>query len=249
VAPPAGAARASLSLAPQVKAAASTAECAVLIAGSNDARAGFLEDVDGMERALAGAGFTTTKIKPPAQNGKAQFEGAVDAAIKDGCKNILLYIASHGGNGSMNMGSGTYTAADMKALIEKNPTVTFKVVLQGCKTGSWVAPLAGKSEIMITSTDATKPSYSADPDGANDPNPDDKGSEFTSGLVEDIELIKTTPGLQQRMQNCIQGNPFSTTPIPGKPALVCLLEIAYESALAKDEDAKAGRSVPGIKLK
>lgn len=247
VTPPAGFARVRASApSPTVRQAASTAECAVLIAGSNDAKAGFLDDVDGMERAIKGFGYTTTKIKPPDKNGKAEFEAAVDAAVKDGCKNALLYIASHGGKESMDMGKGSYTAANLKALIEKYPTTTFKVVLQGCKTGSWIDPLAGKTEIIITSTDATKPSYSADPDTASDPNPDDKGSEFTSGLVEDLELILKTPGHLQRVQNCINGNPPS---VPGKPPLVCKLEIAFESALDKDEDAKAGNEAPQRKLK
>lgn len=221
--------------------AASTPECAVLIAGSDHAKAGFLDDVDGMERALTALGHTTTKIKPPAKNGKTEFEAAVKAAITDGCKNVLLYLAGHGSKESVDMGAGQYTAADMKKLIEANPTTTFKVVIQACKSGSWVEPLKDKVEIIETATDSTKKSYSANPDGPADPNPADKGSEFTSGLVEDLELIKTSPAAQLQVQVCMMGTPPFFTP---RPLLVCQLEIAYQSALAKDEDAASGKAAP-----
>lgn len=232
---------ASTAVSPRLRAAASTAECAVIIAGSNHARAGFLDDVDGMERAITALKHTTTKIKPPAANGKAEFEAAVKAAITDGCKNVLLYIASHGSKESVTMGSGSYTAADMKKLIEANPTVTFKVVIQACKSGSWIEPLKDKVEIIETATDSTKSSYSANPDTASDPNPADKGSEFTSGLVEDLELIPNSPVAQIFIQQCMMGFPPL---ISGKPPLVCQLEWAYRSAVEKDEDAAAGNETP-----
>ncbi len=245
VTPPAGASTTSARVAralPQARVAASTTECAVLIAGSNDAKAGFLDDVDGMETALTGLGFTTTKIKPPAKNGKAEFEAAVDALVKDGCKNVLLYIASHGSKESVDMGKGTYTPKDMAALMDKHKGIGFKVVIQACKSGTWVNPLKDKAQIIETSTDSTKDSFSADPDGKDDPNPGDKGSEFTSGLIEDLNALHTDPASTLRWQQCILGNP--TGGIPPRPPLVCALEIAYESALAKDEDAKGGKAAP-----
>ena len=245
--PAATTARASASsFAPRVRAAASTEECVVLIAGSDDAKAGFPDDVDGMETVLGGTfKFTVKKLKSP-DNDKADFEKAVDDLSKDGCKNMLLFIASHGGSKTVDMGTGKYSADDLKALMDKYPAMNFKVVVQGCKSGSWVAPLGEKPEIVITSTDATTPSYSADPDTEKDPNPGDKGSEFTSGLIEDLEAIHTDPMLLVRLQACIIGSP----PIkPGKPPLVCMLEIAFDSALAKDEEAQAGKTHPGRKVK
>ncbi|MBI5310393.1 MAG: caspase family protein, partial [Actinobacteria bacterium] len=209
--------------------------------GSNDAKAGFLDDVDGMERATKGLGYTTTKIKPPAKNGKTEFEAAVKASIADGCKNVLLFIAGHGSKESVDMGTGTYTPADLKKLMDANPTITFKVVVQACKSGSWIDALKDRVEIIETSTDATKPSYSADPDTASDPNPGDKGSEFTSGLIEDLELIKDSPAAQIQIQGCIMGVPPL---IAGKSPLVCQLEWAFASALEKDEDAAAGNEAP-----
>lgn len=220
---------------PRARLAASTAECAVIIDGSGDAKAGFPEDVRAMNEVIGTTFGYTTKLLTPPNNNKADFEKAVGELVADGCKDMMLFIASHGSKASVNMGTGSYTAADLKALIDKYPTMEFKVVVQSCKSGSWVAPLGTTPKITITSTDSDKPSFSADPDTANDPNPDDKGSEFTSGLVEDLKLILTTPALQQRLQNCIAG---------GKPVLVCKLEIAFESALAKDEDAKAGKAAP-----
>lgn len=242
--PPATTARistaSSTSSAP-IRTAASTAECAVLIDGSGDKKAGFPDDVNGMEKVIGTTfGYTTKKLTPP-NNKKADFEKAVGDLIADGCIDVLLFIAGHGSKESVDMGAGgTYTPAELKALIDKNPTIGFKVVVQSCKSGSWVTPLGDSPLITITSTDSDKPSFSADPDGKDDPNPGDTGSEFTSGLIEDLEAIHGDQNLYQRMLNCVAS---------GKAVMVCKLQIAWESALAKDEDAKAGKSNPQKKEK
>lgn len=226
---------ASTASSPRARTAASTEECAVIIDGSGDAKAGFPDDVEGMNEVIGTTfGYTTTKLTPP-NNNKADFEKAVDDLVKDGCKDMLIYIASHGAKQLVDMGTGTYTAADLKALMDKYPTMEFKVVIQSCKSGSWVGQLGAGTLITITSTDSDTPSYSADPDGPDDPNPDDKGSEFTSGLIEDLKEIPGNQTLLQRLHECVRA---------GKRILVCKLEIAYESALAKDEDAKAGKANP-----
>ncbi len=225
----------------QIRTAASTAECAVLIDGSGDKKAGFPDDVNGMEKVIGTTfGYTTKKLTPP-NNKKADFEKAVGDLIADGCVDVLVFIAGHGSKESVDMGAGgTYTPAELKALIDKNPTIGFKVVVQSCKSGSWVTPLGDSPLITITSTDSDKPSFSADPDGKDDPNPGDTGSEFTSGLIEDLEAIHGDQNLYQRMLNCVA---------TGKAVMVCKLQIAWESALAKDEDAKAGKSNPQKKEK
>lgn len=74
-----------------------------------------------------------------------------------------------------------------------------------------------------------------DPDTAADPNPGDTGSEFTSGLIEDLELISVDPILQQVIQQCVAH---------GQSIMVCKLILAFQSALAKDEDAAAGKEKP-----
>ncbi|MBI4898795.1 MAG: hypothetical protein HY827_10580 [Actinobacteria bacterium] len=234
-------AKASITRDTALRIAASTTECAVLIDGSGDKKAGFPDDVDGMEKVMGTTfGYTTKKLTPP-NNKKADFEKAVNDLIADGCKDVLLFISGHGSKESVEMGEGaTYSPKELKDLIDKNPTVGFKVVVQSCKSGSWITPLGEGPLITITSTDSDKPSYSADPDGKDDPNPGDTGSEFTSGLIEDLAAIPGDPALLQRVQNCV---------LAGKSILVCKLQIAWESALAKDEDAKAGNENPQKKEK
>ncbi len=217
--------------------AASTAECAVIVQGSNDDKAGFAEDANGMEEVLKVTfGLDTRKLVPP-NNNKADIESAVHDLAEAGCTNMLVFITSHGGKGFVDMGTGTYTAANLKALMEKYPHVGFKVVVQSCKSGSWIEPLGNKPEIIITSTDSDKPSYAADPDRPSDPNPDDTGSEFTSGLIEDLREIPKSATLLGEVQRCLS---------QGTPLLVCKLRIAYKSAVDKDEDVKAGETVPQI---
>ena len=215
--------------------AASTAECAVIIDGSGDAKAGFPDDVNQLaEVTRVNFGLDTRKLGPPT-NSKEDFEKAVDELAKDGCTNMLVFIGSHGSKASVDMGKGTYTAAELKALMEKYPSVGFKVVVQSCKSGSWIEPLGNKPEIVITSTDDKTPSYSANPDGPDDPNPDDRGSEFASGLIEDLRAIPQDQTLLAEVQQCLADR---------EPLLVCKLRIAFRSAVAKDEDAKAGKTNP-----
>ncbi len=215
-----------------------TAECAVIVQGSDDVKVGFAEDANGMEEVLKVTfGLDTRKLTPP-NNNKADFESAVDDLAKDGCTNMLVFITSHGGKGSVDMGTGTYTAANLKALMGKYPRVGFKVAIVSCKSGSWIEPLGDKPEIIITSTDSDKPSYSANPDGPDDPNPGDTGTEFGSGLIEDLQEIPNSKTLLGEVQRCLgQGNPL----------LVCKLRIAYKSAVEKDEDAAVGKEVPQIR--
>ncbi len=216
--------------------AAGTSECAVIVQGSNDAKIGFAEDVNGMGEVLnVTFGLDTRKLTPP-NNNKADFESAVHDLAEDGCTNMLVYITSHGAKGSVDMGTGTYTVANLKALIEKYPHVGFKVVIDACKSGSWIEPLGGKPEIIITSTDSKKKSY-GDYDGADDPNPDDTGSEFTSGLVEDLQAIPKDVALLDEVRRCLSR---------GTRLLVCKLRIAYRSAVFKDLTAKKGYSDPQI---
>ncbi len=216
--------------------AAGTAECAVIVQGSNDAKIGFAEDVNGMEEVVnVTFGLDTRKLVPP-NNNKSDFESAVHGLAEGGCTNMLVYFTSHGGTGFVDMGTGTYTAANLKALMEKYPHIGFKVVIDACKSGSWIEPLGDKPEIIITATDSTKPSY-GDWDGPDDPNPDDTGSEFTSGLIEDLREIPNSETLLAELQLCLA---------QGKLLLFCKLRIAYRSAVDKDLTAKKGKSVPQI---
>ncbi len=216
--------------------AAGTAECAVIVQGSNDDKGGFAQDANGMGEVLKVTfGLDTRKLNPP-NNNKANFENAVHDLAEDGCTNMLVYITSHGAKGIVDMGTGDYSAANLKALMEKYPHVGFKVVIDACKSGSWIEPLGDKPEIIITSTDSKKLSY-GDWDEPDDPNPDDTGGEFTSGLIEDLREIPKSAFLLSEVQRCLG---------QGKPLLVCKLRIAYKSAVFKDLVAKRGYSVPQI---
>ncbi len=216
--------------------AAGTAECAVIVQGSDDTKTGFAEDANGMEEVIKVTfGLNTRKLLPP-NNNKSDFENAVHSLAEDGCTNMLVYITSHGGKRFVFLGTGFYTAANLRALMEKYPHIGFKVVIDACNGGSWIEPLGDKPEIIITATDANNPSY-GDMDGPDDPNPDDTGGEFTSGLIEDLREILNSETLLGEVQRCLG---------QGTPLLVCKLRIAYKSAVAKDEGAKTGMTFPQI---
>lgn len=216
-------------------AAAGTAECAVIVDGG-DPRVGTTDDANGMGDVLRVVfGLDTRKLGPPG-NQKADIEQAVDELAEDGCTNMLLYVSSHGGDGFVLLGREKATVNDLKALIQRYPDVGFKVVVDACFSGSFVEPLRGLVEIVITATDSKSYAW-GDEDPPEDPNPTDKGGEFSSGLIEDLRAIPNDQKLLQDIQICLG---------QGKPLLVCKLRIAYRSAVAKDAGVKKGKTKPQI---
>lgn len=214
-----------------------TSECALIVQGSDDARAGFPEDVSGMERVMGTTfGFTTRTLRPP-RNERDDLKRALQDLVDDGCRDVLVYIASHGDTGRVLLGSGMLEAPDLAQLLGRHQGVDFKVVVQACRSGSWLQALAGVANvrIAIASSSATEPSYSADPDSSTDTNASDAGSEFSSGLIEDLESIPGQEALLGQIRVCQEA---------GRPLLVCKLELAFRSAVAKDEDAQLGRTHP-----
>lgn len=209
-----------------------TEECAIIVDGAGDQKAGTPEDVAGMVAAMEIFGFTHVEIDAPAS--KQLLEESVALAAQEGCKDMLIYISSHGVDQQIVIGGRMYTAAELNALMARYPAVEFKIVLDACRAGSWIEPLGKRPKIIITSSNFDEVSY-GDTDTPTDPNPGDVGGEFTSGLVEDLKAIPTDPALLDRVRDCLK---------LGRPLLVCKLGLAFESALEKDANARAGKTHP-----
>ena len=102
-----------------------------------------------------------------------------------------------------------------------------------------------KVDLIITATSTYLPSYAdIDPHWftlwlgwtAEDPNPDDEGGEFTSGLVEDINLIIQDPAQLQEVLEAADAQ--------GENPWVVLFKLAFITAKRKDVSFLNGDSDP-----
>jgi hypothetical protein len=217
-------------------AAAGTAECAVIVDGAGDVKAGTTQDVNALgEVTRVVFGLDTRKLGPPT-NTKGDIVAAVTQLVAGGCKNLLLHISSHGGKGYVQIGGGKLTTDDLRQLFRLHPDVGFKLVVDACHSGSFVEPLRDRVEVVVTSTDAETLAY-GDYDPPEDPNPADTGGEFSSGLIEDLRAIPNDPAALADIQRCLAS---------GTQLLVCKLRIAFRSAVAKDAAVKKGLTKPRL---
>ncbi len=237
---PAPSVRAEIDIAqaPQLAGSMPDGECIVMINGSTPgegAEESFSGDLTNWGAFADAAGYEQViKINPP--NNKPQnFEDALRTLNSNpNCRDITLYMSMHGGSDFLLMGGEAYTAQRLKAFLETSGEIgkNFKVLLQGCKTGSFVDDLQVLSnvEIVVTPTNATTSSY-GDWDPDSDPNKGDTGSEFTSGFVEDLNILMGSAIAVAAMQQEAAQN--------GTPYAQVLYYCAFQSAVAKDSTAMA----------
>lgn len=104
---------------------------------------------------------------------------------------LVMYITAHGNKGYVLIGGETFTVPALAKLLgDFKDGVHIFVIVDACYSGSFLADeLKNEAEIIITSTSSTKCAYE-DFDPKNDPNPSDKGSEFTSGFSKNFYLLQ-----------------------------------------------------------
>ncbi|HPB86550.1 MAG: hypothetical protein KBC39_08040 [Thermotogae bacterium] len=184
-------ARSQIRAAP-VKDVTNEVEGAIVVNGNNPAKypdAGISKDAENMKGFYDSfAPMSEVEALDPPDNTESDLEGAIEDMYVAGVEDLTIYIATHGGSDMVVMGSSTMTAAEFADTIAEYPDMTFKVILDSCKSGSFMDELSTLPNVAIalTSTSATQSAY-GDIDGADDPNPDDEGGEWTSGFLEDLE--------------------------------------------------------------
>ena len=179
---------------------------------------------------------------PPQGETLQDIEDAVKNAADTGAKDIFFYWTGHGGRTAAGESflvfkDMTISPQQLADMLKKFPNVRFKVVVQGCFGGGFVDALrrSGMVDIVLTAANAIESSY-GDWDPAGDPNSGDTGSEYSSGLWEDLNEIENSPELQERAKEIAKENGWSE--------FVAWLTIARESALAKDATFRAGDTHP-----
>lgn len=212
--------------------------------------AGFSDD---MTNASAfGTNAQIPKYMPQGDT-KADIENAIKRAKDAGADDIFFYYTGHGGRTDAGRSYLAFrnTAIypdELAEIFKKFCTVRFKVVLQGCYLGGFADTLMNSCKVDIFLSAARADETSAadwDPKDAEgndrDVNPDDTGSEYSSGLWEDLEEIRQSEELQERARKAIEGKGFDE--------FVGWLSVANTSAIAKDVDVKLGYTHPVGKMK
>ncbi len=175
-----------------VKGVTDEVEGAIVVNGNNPAKypdAGISKDAENMKGFYDSFGpMSEVDALDPPDNTETDLEEAIEEMYAAGVEDLTIYIATHGSSDMVVMGSSTMTAAEFSDTIAGYPDMTFKVILDSCKSGSFIDELSALPNVAIalTSTSATQSAY-GDIDGADDPNPEDEGGEWTSGFLEDLE--------------------------------------------------------------
>ena len=214
-------------------AAEAETECIIAVNGWAEGQSGgpdFAIDAAGVAKNLGKATKgLVIELKPP-DNGKKAFFAAVTRAadIKD-CDDVVIYIAAHGpGQGvpSIMLGTDILYAYELARLLAKHPRTTFKLVFDSGYGGAFATPMNLPNVALVITAAGEMESAYGDLDLEGDPNPDDRGGEFSSGLVADIRLARKDPEIRARLRREAKRNGTSFT--------VALLNWAYRSAWEMD---------------
>lgn len=106
---------------------------------------------------------------------------------------LVIYITGHGGKDFLVIGGEKLAVEEFGGLLEGfDEQVHIGVIIDSCFSGTFMTDdIKEKAAFIITSTDAEKWAF-GDWDPRNDINPGDRGSEFTSGLVESLnDLVES----------------------------------------------------------
>lgn len=205
-------------------------------------------DADSMHDIFSQSSFDTTYLGPKQDNNRDR-DGTNDydsisrwfwdqsRKLKPS-QTLFVYLTAHGyvSSSSGEGIAGGISEGLMKVWLENfDPGVHIVVIVDSCYAGSFIDSMNQVADFTITATNATDPSY-GDIDPAEDPNPDDKGGEFTSGFVEDWNKLlddwESIKRVRERSER--EGINFYEA----------LAAESYVTAVEKDAGAIKGQSFP-----
>jgi hypothetical protein len=208
----------------------------------------FDADADQMHDILTDAGFDTTYLGPsedgnPDRDGEPTASAQVDwfhraANDMQPGETLFVFTTGHGaaenGVGMVGVSFEDILAGWLKGV---KPGVHVVVVVNGCHSGAFVDGLRPVVDVVVTATDEEKPSY-GDIDSDRDPNPDDRGSEFVSGFVDDWRRLMADPVAKQQVRDRARRQ--------GRDFWAVLAAASHDSAKRKDLAFLRGWSSPQL---
>ena len=183
----------------------------------------------------------------PASPGLSGIETAIQGLVNAGADDIFLYITCHGGKMAsgwsyLSINGERVTPPELADMLKKYCTADFKLTIDACYSGGFVSyPLTQscKVDVILTACGPNEVAIGAwDP--SFDPNPDDTGSEYSSGLFKDLMTILICPDMQAAVQQLVD---------MGYSEMVARLWVARLTALANDAAVIAGKTHPESWLK
>jgi hypothetical protein len=202
------------------------------------------ENAGGMIGALSQAGFDTTYHGPPGDRHIDNIDNWIlDQSFElQPSQTALIYVTGHGAQvdqkGQIKVGREWLREDDLADWLKRfRPGVHILVILDACYSGSFTDGLREYADITVTSTGPQDVGY-ADYDPDTDPNPDDQGTEFSSGFIEDwIEIISDPDEVERvRKKGEERGDNFWEA----------LVSESYLSALEKDATYQGGWTFPQL---
>ncbi|MBU6996165.1 MAG: hypothetical protein HXS41_00860 [Theionarchaea archaeon] len=153
------------------------------------------EDERGMQEALVSVGFTTESASTSSEIKQVLVAWS---RIMRPDETLLIYITAHGDKGMFLVQKEVFTITDLVAFLTPfDSGVHIHIILDTCHAGYSLSTLKSEAELVIAAAGEKDAAY-GDCDPADDMNPSDSGSEFTSGLVITIkELARTESRISQ----------------------------------------------------
>jgi len=211
-------------------------------------------DSDGMHDVLTDSNFDVTYLGPESDANKDQDQvlgpdnrinvfKEKSKELKPG-DTLVVFVTGHGqGKESDKGGVGGHVSESwLKAILRDfDPAVHIVVIIESCFSGDFIDSVSKVADIIITSTNNDLPSYGAELgnhvlDGVDDPNPDDKGGEFSSGFIEGWRDIITDPS---KLDEARRRAESSGTGIWEEVAAM-----SFVAALEKDAGYLNGKTLP-----
>ena len=148
---------------------------------------------------LNGANFfnayknSSSEVEILVQGQADQVLNEIEKMVEGGKKVITIYIIAHGDVDWIKLGGQWFSATQFKNKMALYPSVDFNFILGSCHSGSFINDLSILDNVCVVETacawdEGAWPDY--DEWGtATDVNPYDVGSEWTSSLIEAMDII------------------------------------------------------------
>jgi len=142
----------------------------------------------------------------------------IDDMASEGRGVITIYIIGHGEIDSVKLGGQQFTATQFYNRMAKYPGITFNFILGSCHSGSFVNDLWNLDNVYVVTTACAEEEFSTkdldfmgiyDETGI-DVNKYDVGSEWTSSLIEAMEIIVSDPDKMAMIEKWAGDNPITS---------------------------------------
>ena len=124
---------------------------------------------------------------PSGDNQPDDVLGLLGNVCSDGYDHITVFVVGHGDIDAIKLGGVLMDVEELVDFVSAHPDTSFTFLLESCHLGSFIDDLKELSNVYLVLT-ATSTLFSAygDIDPDSDPNPEDAGAEWASGMYSNI---------------------------------------------------------------